>query len=146
MAATPESKVKAKARKLYQAGGHRYIQTVLGLGGRNGTPDQQVCRSPDGHFGDIETKAGTWRVTDLQRIELSKTAAAGGSSMVINERNLDMLAQWLGAVGWKVNAVFDEKSNCTHHVAARIDGVGEPQVIKNPGPIKKPGKSQSVGP
>lgn len=131
MAETPEGKVKRACKELYKAAGAYYIQTVLGMGGSNGTPDQQVCRPGDGHFGNVETKAGKWQVSALQRVRLQETAAAGGSSMVINESNLHMLETWLRQTGWKVNAVFDDKDKVTHHVAVAIAG-GAPFEIKNP--------------
>jgi hypothetical protein len=138
MADTPEGRVKKAARAMYKAGHHYYIQTVLGMGGRNGTPDQQVCRRPDGHFANVETKAGTWTVTALQRRELNETRDAGGSSMVINERNLDMLQRWLDSPGWRINAVLDENEKCIEHLATFVrDPSFVAVVIPNPPPIRK---------
>ena len=94
MATTPEGKVKEKARKLYRHYGAACFQPAQMGMGSNGTPDQLACRN-DGHFGGVETKAGTWRVSALQRIRLEEIATAGGSSMVVRETNLAMLEQWL---------------------------------------------------
>lgn len=122
---------------MYKKGSHYYIQTALGMGGRNGTPDQQVCRNCDGHFANVETKAGTWTVTSLQRIALNATRDSGGSSMVVNERNLGMLQKWLDSPGWRINAVIDENEKCTHHVAQHMGTQPSPVVIVNPPPIRK---------
>ena len=136
MATTPEGKVKEQARKLYRKYGAACFQPAQMGMGSNGTPDQLVCRS-DGHFGGIETKAGTWRVSALQRIRLEEIATAGGSSMVVRETNLDMLEQWLQQPGWRVNVVLDGEV-CVGHVAS---APGQQSVaIKNPGP-KRRGKS-----
>lgn len=137
MATTPEGKVKAAARKLYTQHGATCFQNTASAMGSNGTPDQLVCRN-DGHFGGIETKANTWKVSALQRIRLTAIAASNGSSMVVNERNLDMLSQWLQRPGTKVNAVFNDKDVCTHHEAYVVGYA--PFRIENPGPVKKPGK------
>ena len=136
MASTPEGKVKEKARKLYRQYGAACFQPAQMGMGSNGTPDQLVCRS-DGHFGGVETKAGTWRVSALQRIRLEEIATAGGSSMVVRETNLAMLEQWLKSPGWRVNAVL-EGEVCVGHIAT---APGRPPVeIKNPGP-KRRGKN-----
>lgn len=136
MASTPEGKVKEKARKLYRQYGAACFQPAQMGMGSNGTPDQLVCRN-DGHFGGIETKAGTWRVSALQRIRLEEIAAAGGSSMVVRETNLDMLEQWLRQPGWRVNAIL-EGEVCVGHVATAPGH--QPVEIKNPGP-KRRGKN-----
>jgi hypothetical protein len=139
MAETPEGKVKKAARAMYKKGKHYYIQTALGMGGRNGTPDQQVCRNGDGHFANVETKAGTWVVTSLQRIALNDTRDSGGSSMVINERNLAMLQRWLDSPGWRINAVIDGNEKCIEHVASLISNPANSAIIvPNPPPVRKP--------
>lgn len=131
MASTPEGKVKDKAKLLYKQHGAKYDRAVMTGMGQNGRADDLVCRSPDGHFGGVEFKRdNVWKVSALQRVWLQDTERCGGSSMVVNLTNLDMLGQWLSAPGWRVNAVFNDKDTCTHHVARCH---GHPDVeIKNP--------------
>lgn len=140
MAQTPEGKVKDKARKLYQQHGARYDRAAMTGMGRNGRPDDIVCRAPDGHFGGVEFKRdAVWKVSATQRVWLQDIERTGGSSMVVNLTNLDTLANWLKSPGWRINAVFNDKDTCTHHVAR--SGASE-VVIKNPG---KPGKTERRG-
>ena len=69
-------------------------------------------------------------VSALQRVWLEDTKRVGGSSMVINLTNLDLLDKWLAMPGWRVNAVF-EKDTCVGHVASAPGH--DPVEIKNPG-------------
>lgn len=128
---TPEGKVKQAARKLYKQYGAYVEQNTASVMGSNGSPDQKVSRKPDGHFAGVETKADSWTVTALQRIHLNEIAATGGSAMVVNQRNLAMLEDWLKSPGWRVYAEFDEKNKVVCHWAQS----GDQRVqIKNPPP------------
>lgn len=140
MAQTPEGKVKDKLVKLYKAHGAWYDRAAMNGMGRNGRPDDLVRRSPDGHFAGIEVKKeNVWRVSDLQRVELSKIAEGGGSAIVCNMLNLSMVERWLQKPGCRLVAVFGEGRfrNTVQHHLAMIPG-HEPVVVKNPG--DKPGK------
>ena len=138
MAQTPEGKVKDKAKVLFKKYGAKYDRNAATGMGQNGRADDLVCRRPDGHFGGVEYKRDrVWKVSALQRIWLKDTEACGGSSMVVNLTNLEMLERWLAEPGWRVNAVFgdpDRPDVCTGHVARKVGFSDSPGVeIKNPG-------------
>lgn len=63
--------------------------------GNSGTPDILACCW--GHFLAIECKAGNNTVTALQQQEIDRIEAAGGKALVINERNMEVLAVTLAA-------------------------------------------------
>jgi len=130
---TPEGLVKAKVRKALKLRRIYYEQNTAGAMGTAGVPDIRCCRPVDGHFGGIETKAGTWIVSDLQRIKLQELEESMGSAMVVNEANIDLAVKWMDTPGWRVVARFDAKvkNKCTHHIAMRMDGSGATE-IKNP--------------
>lgn len=132
MSSTPEGKVKDKARALYKLYGAKYDRATMTGMGQNGRPDDLVCRAPDGHFGAVEFKRdNVWRVSDLQRIWLMDVAAKGGSAMVVNLTNLDMLGHWLRRPYARVVVEF-EGNVCVRHWAL-VPG-HDPVEIKNPTP------------
>lgn len=141
MAQTPEGKVKDKLVKLYKESGAWYDRAAMNGMGRNGRPDDLVVRPVDGHFGAIEVKKeNVWRVSDLQRVALNKIAETGGSSMVCNLLNLEMVERWLKRPNVRLVAVFgttERSRNTVQHHLALVPG-HEPVVVKNPG--DKPGK------
>jgi Holliday junction resolvase len=58
-----------------------YVVNITGTGvGRNGVPDRLVCHL--GHFLAVEIKSRTGTVRKLQRWELERVAAAGGTAIV----------------------------------------------------------------
>ncbi len=63
--------------------------------GRVGIPDIIACC--DGHFLAIECKAGKNKPTALQEAEMLKIRTAGGTTLVINEDNINELQGWLDA-------------------------------------------------
>ena len=95
MAATPESKVKAKVVAALKRAGVYYFFPVMGGYGRSGIPDIIVCAN--GRFIAIECKAGKNTTTALQEFELAKIRQSGGTAIVVNEDNMDCLALILGA-------------------------------------------------
>lgn len=95
MASTPESKVKKQCTKLLDAYGAYHFFPVTGGFGRSGVPDIIVCFK--GRFLGIECKAGKNKTTALQEAEMAKIRAAGGSTLVINEDNINELQEWLDA-------------------------------------------------
>ncbi len=106
--ATPEGKVKDRAKQLIKLHGAMYDRTVMNGMGHNGRADDVVCRS-DGHFGGVEYKAASIRrVSVLQRLWLNRVAGCNGSSLVINLDNLSLLEKWLKKPGWRINALFGD--------------------------------------
>ena len=89
MAATPESKVKAKIHKRLKEAGAYAVNYIGGAYANNGTPDILACLR--GKFFGIEAKAGRGKPTALQLINLRRIHEAGGVALVINEKNLDVL-------------------------------------------------------
>ena len=89
MARTPEAAVKAKIHAALKAQGAYAVNYIGGLHANNGTPDILVCL--DGRFFGIEAKAGTNKPTDLQIQNLRRIDIAGGTALVINENNLELI-------------------------------------------------------
>lgn len=83
MAATPESKVKAKIKELLKA--HNvYYAMPIGTGyGNSGVPDFLCC--VNGQFLAIEAKAGKNKPTALQEKNIRDIKYAGGIALVVNE-------------------------------------------------------------
>lgn len=86
MAATPESKVKAKIKAILKA--HNiYYAMPIGTGyGNSGVPDFLCCIN--GHFVAIEAKAGKGTATALQLKNLDQIQRCGGHPMIIREDNM----------------------------------------------------------
>lgn len=93
MATTPEKKVKDKVVKILKQHGVYYFYAATHGFGRSGVPDLVCCHN--GHFLAIECKAGKGKTTALQDIELAAIQAAGGTAMVINENNIQLLEDYL---------------------------------------------------
>ena len=89
MAATPEAKVKAKIKKLLKDHGVYYAMPIGTGYGNSGVPDFLCC--VNGRFLAIEAKAGKGTTTALQEKNLREIREAGGTALVINETNLDIL-------------------------------------------------------
>ena len=86
MAATPESKVKAKIKAILKEHGV-YFAMPIGTGyGNSGVPDFLCCLN--GEFLAIEAKAGKGTTTALQDKHLREIGKAGGRALVINEDSL----------------------------------------------------------
>lgn len=93
MAQTPEAAVKAAVKRILNAHEVYHFPPATGGYGRSGVPDIICC--VNGKFLAIECKAGKGTTTVLQDRELQAIKEAGGIAMVINEDNLDALAQVL---------------------------------------------------
>lgn len=91
--ATPESKVKALVKDILKRKGAWFCMPVGGGYGRAGVPDFLVCYK--GRFLTIETKAGNGKTTALQDLCMKEIEAAGGRCIVINEKNITVLSDWL---------------------------------------------------
>ena len=81
--ATPEKKVKERARKVLDELGAYYFFPSSAYGGRNGVPDIIGCY--EGLFFGIECKAGKNKPTKLQLKELERIELAGGLSLVFTD-------------------------------------------------------------
>lgn len=89
MALTPERKVKQQVVALLKEHGvYHFFPAANGLG-RAGIPDIIACAW--GSFLAIECKAGKGTTTKLQEKELAAIRRAGGTTLVINENNVDAL-------------------------------------------------------
>lgn len=93
MAATPESKVKARIHAALKAAGAYAVNYIGGTYASNGTPDILACLN--GRFIGIEAKAGKGKPTELQLQALRRIHEAGGLALIINETNLDYLSTCL---------------------------------------------------
>jgi len=92
MASTPESKVKAKGKEIFDKYGAWYFFPAQNGYGRAGIPDAIVCYK--GCFLAVEFKAGYNKTTPLQEREIVAIHKAGGSAMVVREDSLDLLVEW----------------------------------------------------
>jgi hypothetical protein len=92
--ATPESKVKAKARVTLTALGYYHFMPPANGFGRAGIPDIVGCRT-DGRFFGIECKAGKGKTTALQDRELARIQEGGGIALIVNEENITKLKELL---------------------------------------------------
>ena len=88
---TPEGKVKDKVVKILKQYGVYYFFPVTGGFGMSGIPDIICCHN--GRFIAIECKAGKNKTTALQDAHLARIRAAGGVAVVINEENVNGLAE-----------------------------------------------------
>jgi hypothetical protein len=93
MAATPESKVKAKIKALLAKHNIYYAMPIGTMYGNSGVPDFLCCLR--GQFLAIEAKAGKGTTTALQEKHLRTIRESGGMALVVNESNLNDLAQIL---------------------------------------------------
>lgn len=90
---TPEAKVKKKVVTMLKDAGAYYFYPVTGGYGRSGVPDIVACL--DGNFVGIECKAGKNKPTPLQKKNLDEILSAGGVALVINENNMDAVADMI---------------------------------------------------
>lgn len=99
MAMTPERKVKAKIEAVLKSEGVYYFFPATHGYGRSGVPDIVAC--VNGHFLAIECKAGTNKPTALQVREIERIRACGGSAVVANEENWEMVRDLVRKLGEK---------------------------------------------
>ena len=91
---TPEGKVKDKVVKILKQYGVYYFFPVTGGFGMSGIPDIICCHN--GRFIAIECKAGKNKTTALQDAHIARIRAAGGVAVVINEENVNGIAETIG--------------------------------------------------
>jgi Holliday junction resolvase len=93
MASTPESRVKKQIRKILDTT-RTYYAMPIGTGyGSSGVPDFLACH--EGHFIGIEAKAGKGKTTALQEDNMRRIRESGGTTIVVNEDNLNELEELL---------------------------------------------------
>ena len=97
MAMTPEAKVKNKVVKLLKDAGVYYFYASTHGFGRSGVPDLVCCLQ--GKFVGIECKAGKNKPTPLQEKEMAAIRAAGGTTLVVNEENINDVKELLNESG-----------------------------------------------
>lgn len=97
MAATPEKRVKDKVVKLLKEAGVYYFYASTHGFGRSGVPDLVCCMG--GRFIGIECKAGKNKPTPLQEKEMAAIRAAGGTTLVVNEDNINDVKELLNESG-----------------------------------------------
>jgi hypothetical protein len=90
---TPESKVKAKVKKILAEFGAYQAMPVTGGYGNSGVPDFLVCHK--GRFYGIECKANGGKPTALQLKHLDDIRKAGGIALLIDETNVETLRKEL---------------------------------------------------
>ena len=89
MAATPESLVKKRIRKVFEEEGVYYAMPIGTGYGNAGVPDFLCCVG--GKFLAIEAKAGKGKTTALQDAHLARIEECGGTALVVNENNISLL-------------------------------------------------------
>lgn len=84
-----EEDVKREIKRVFER--HQVWYTMPHQSGYShaGVPDFLACVR--GHFLAVEAKFGTRRPTALQSRELNRIRAAGGTAVVVNDRNIDQL-------------------------------------------------------
>lgn len=93
MSTTPEKIVKNKIRAILDKAGVYYAMP-MGTGyGNSGVPDFLACFN--GEFIGIEAKAGKGTTTALQNENLQRICIAGGTTFVVNEKNLHELEEYV---------------------------------------------------
>lgn len=90
---TPESKVKARVKKVLKEISAFYSMTVTGGFGNSGDCDFYVCHR--GRFYGIECKANGNKPTALQLKRHEDIRRAGGIVLVIDETNIETLRKEL---------------------------------------------------
>ena len=94
--ATPESKVKARVKRIL-ADLNAYYAMPQGTGfGNSGVPDFVVCYR--GKFIGIECKAGGNKPTALQYKNLKDIQDCGGMSLVVDESNVNQLHEVIRSI------------------------------------------------
>tara|TARA_R110000868_G_scaffold166268_1_gene400242 strand:- start:228 stop:515 length:288 start_codon:yes stop_codon:yes gene_type:complete len=90
---TPEAKVKKQIRQIIEECGAYYAMPIGTGYGQSGVPDFLICHK--GRFIAVEAKAGKGKTTLLQEAHLERIRTAGGTTMIINETNLQQLREQL---------------------------------------------------
>ena len=117
MAMTPEKKVKERVAKQLRSIGAYFFYPATGGYGRSGVPDIVGCYK--GMFFGIECKAGKNKPTDLQEHELHRIRLAEGLALVVNEENMDKVADVL-ELPWGADHIT-KRNMMTRHMDVKCD-------------------------
>lgn len=90
---TPESKVKARVKRILADLNAYYSMPVTSGYGNSGTPDFLVCYR--GRFVAIECKANGGKPTALQLKHIKDIQECGGIAMIVDETNINQLHETL---------------------------------------------------
>ncbi len=90
---TPEKKVKNKVVAILKKHGVYYLFPQTGGYGKSGVPDIIGCYK--GQFFGIECKAGGNKPTPLQEKNLREIDSNQGLTLMINEKNINMVETML---------------------------------------------------
>jgi Holliday junction resolvase len=93
---TPEGRVKNKVVTVLKKYNVYYFFPATGGYGRSGVPDIVAC--VNGRFVGIECKAGKNKTTALQKRELDRIRASGGSACVVDGTNMKDFENWMGFI------------------------------------------------
>jgi len=106
---TPEGRVKANVKKQLLSFGQDvwWFMPVQTGYGKAGVPDFVVCAG--GFFLTIETKARGNNPTKLQDLCMKDIRSAGGTTLVINEDNLDEVK---GTITWLLSQTYSGCRGC----------------------------------
>jgi Holliday junction resolvase len=96
MAKTPEKKIKDKVTAQLKELGAYYFYPFSAGYSSSGVPDIVGCYR--GRFFGIECKAKGNKPTELQKINLNKIEGVGGIALVIDESNVDRVAELIGGM------------------------------------------------
>lgn len=87
---TPEGKVKDKVKKILKEKGLYFFMPPMNGYGSSGVPDIIACQ--DGHFIGIECKANGNKTTALQEKQMTQIREHGGTTIVVDETGVGVLA------------------------------------------------------
>jgi Holliday junction resolvase len=88
-----EKSVKEKIKKILKQYGAWYCMPIGTRFGKSGVPDFICCYK--GHFLAVEAKSSAGKPTALQSYEMAKIDQNDGTTMVINDKNIEGLEEWL---------------------------------------------------
>lgn len=129
MAMTPEAKVKKRVRVKLDELGAYYVMPVTSGYGNSGAPDFLVCLR--GRFIGIECKAGDNKPTPLQEKNFAAIESAGGSWLLINELNVDLVEPLLyQSISLRRNANGNERKKKTIESVTDSQDAGEGSPVK----------------
>lgn len=93
MSKTPEGKVKERVKAVLKAAGAYYHMPVVTGHGR---PSLDFVGCHAGRFFGVETKAGSGKPTERQRLTMQEIERAGGRAFLVNDATGEReLQAWL---------------------------------------------------
>ncbi len=88
-----EADVKKHVKEILKSLNIWYFMPQTGQFGNSGIPDFICCSN--GHFIAIETKYGSNKPTALQETRLDEIKKSGGTTLVVNEDNVELVEGFL---------------------------------------------------